>query len=818
MEDTLTVMANLSTKGFEKGTKEMTRAIKSLSRTAKSFGRTMITTIAGVGSVIGILTKSISTYMSQNEQLSQRMNAIWTALGNVLGPIIEQIVEWISTAVSYFLSFLQLLGVTGKSASELSKSAKKNTQELQRTLLGFDELNVLQDNNTQQDKSNPLRDIEPSEFMKKISDLLKAGMFEEVGREIARKLNEMVAKIPWGEIGAKLRYYFMGLLDLLYGFIDEFDWKALGAGIRDFLVNLFSNPQEIAEKIMRLIKAAWDAVLDFIWGLFWGDTEEEPPLIAAFRKLGDKIYELAQDILPILEKAYNDWIKPTIDWLVNEALPKVIDFLSGLVEKIDAWIKEHPEEAVELLKGAVELLIGLKVASWFKDLMDGAKNAVKPVMDLVAALSGGGGAAGGAAAGGAGAAGGGGLAGAAAALGTGAAVGGVATLGVGLAMLAAKFGSIPLEAYEAERATKYFEQSLAETDGTAQGMAEMMNTLAERASHYNDFLYDTTGYTMEYGYSMQASADSAYAYMEMLTLLAEQLGLTTDELLAQIDAAGGDVTKIEALGTAMATSAQAMGENRQAIADTNEEYKKTSGEITQNAQEMADGLNAATKEIKTQTEANTAAANEAATQNAEQMNVNVSGEYSELEGEAAAHAENILTKTDATFQQVAGNASTWGSDMVLNFVYGIQAQMPALEAQLIAIANMINAYVHFTKPDKGPLSDFDEYGPDMIKEFIGGIESQKGRLEQAMSDIAETVSFRMPSVASGSFLPYSLASGGGGAGSSDVMAMIAQILQAIDGLEDAISSMQLVAQFGSFRVIAEAVDKELRRKARSEGK
>ena len=813
MEDVITVMANLSTKGFEKGTKEMTRAIRSLTRTAKSFGRSMLTTIAGVGSVIGILTTSISTDMSQTEALGPRMNAIWTALGNVLGPIIEQIVEWISTAVSYFLSFLQLLGVTGKSASELSKAAKKQTQELQKTLLGFDELNVLQDN-TQQDKSNPLKDIEPSEFMKKISELLKAGMFEEVGREFARKLNEMIAKIPWGELGAKLRYYFMGLLDLLYGFIDEFDWKALGAGIRDFLVNLFSNPQEIAEKIMRLIKAAWDAVLDFIWGLFWGDTEEEPPLIAAFRNLGDKIYELAQDILPILQKLYDEWIKPTIDWLVNEALPKVIDFLAKVVEKISDWINKNPDKAVELLKGAVELLIGLKIGGWFKDLIDGASKAITPVKQLVEALVGGGASAGAGAAG----ASGGGLVGAASALGTGAAVGGVATLGVGLAMLIAKFGSIPLEAYEAERATRYFEASVQDTDGSAQGLAEKMNQLAEQAKHYDDFLYDTTGTTMNYGYTMQESADSAFAYAQMIELLAEKLGITTDELIAQIDAAGGDVTKIEALGNAMATSAKAMEENKKAITETNEEYKKTSGEITQNAQDMADGVNAATEEIKNQTEANTAAANTAATQNAEAMNQNVSGQYSELEGEAATHAENILTKTDATFQQVAGNAATWGSDMVGNFIYGIQMQMPALEAQLSAIANMINAYVHFTKPDKGPLADFDTYGPDMIKEFVGGIESQKGRLEQAMTDIAETVSFRMPAVAGGSVLPYSVSSGSGGGGGSDLALIIDRFMAALETFEESVQNMQIVAQFGSFRVLAEALTKEQRRMARSEGK
>ena len=233
---------------------------------------------------------------------------------------------------------------------------------------------------------------------------------------------------------------------------------------------------------------------------------------------------------------------------------------------------------------------------------------------------------------------------------------------------------------------------------------------------------------------------------------------------------------------------------------------------------MAAGVNAATEEIKTQTEANTAAANTAATQNAEAMNQNVSGQYSELEGEAATHAENILTKTDSTFQQVAGNASIWGSDMVGNFIYGIQSQMPALEAQLQAIANMINAYIHFTKPDKGPLADFDTYGPDMIKEFVGGIESQKGKLEQAMTDIAETVSFRMPAVAGGSVVPYSVSSAGGGSGGADLGSMMERFMSALDTFEDSIQNMQLVAQFGSFRVIAEAVEKEMRRKARSEGR
>ena len=169
--------------------------------------------------------------------------------------------------------------------------------------------------------------------------------------------------------------------------------------------------------------------------------------------------------------------------------------------------------------------------------------------------------------------------------------------------------------------------------------------------------------------------------------------------------------------------------------------------------------------------------------------------------------ETFTKTTPAYFQDEEGN-----------FIYGIQMQMPALEAQLIAIANMINAYVHFTKPDKGPLADFDTYGPDMIKEFVGGIESQKGRLEQAMTDIAETVSFRMPAVAGGSVLPYSVSSGSGGGGGSDLALIIDRFMAALETFEESVQNMQIVAQFGSFRVLAEALTKEQRRMARSEGK
>ena len=160
MDDVITVVANLSTKGFEKGSAALKKAINSLSTTASKFGKTaeksasgvlstmkrLLPTIIGVGSAYGIISKAVSAFMSQNEQLSKKMSAVWTALGNVIGPIITQLITWVTTAVSYLLSFLKLLGLTGKTASELSKSATGAGSDLQKTVAGFDELNKLSDN------------------------------------------------------------------------------------------------------------------------------------------------------------------------------------------------------------------------------------------------------------------------------------------------------------------------------------------------------------------------------------------------------------------------------------------------------------------------------------------------------------------------------------------------------------------------------------------------------------------------------------------------------------------------------------------------
>lgn len=315
MEDVITVAANLSTKGFEKGSKALKSAVSSLSRAAQSFGRTtqrgantaissfkrLIPTLIGVGSAYGILSKAVSSFMSQNEQLSSKMNSIWTALGNVLAPILTQIINWVTTAVSYFLEFLRLLGLTGKTASQLSQKANKSASQLQKTIAGFDELNVLQDNSGGGGANGHLDDVDPSAWMKKLADLLKNKMWDEAADMVIAKLNEFIYAFrdkaeEWGRIAGE---WLQGITHFVARILDETDWKQLGVGIANFLNGLLAQVDDLnfGEDLGKIIAAKFTIAFKIVAGFL--ETFK-------FDRLGYIMSEMVKSIFNSMSRAIDE--------------------------------------------------------------------------------------------------------------------------------------------------------------------------------------------------------------------------------------------------------------------------------------------------------------------------------------------------------------------------------------------------------------------------------------------------------------------------------------------------------------------------------
>lgn len=86
-----------------------------------------------------------------------------------------------------------------------------------------------------------------------------------------------------------------------------------------------------------------------------------------------------------------------------------------------------------------------------------------------------------------------------------------------------------------------------------------------------------------------------------------------------------------------------------------------------------------------------------------------------------------------------GKALTWGRDMIENFISGIKEKVGALTEEIAATADEIAAYLGFSEPEKGSLSDFHTFAPDMMDLFTKGIRDNIPEVRKAAEDMAAAV-------------------------------------------------------------------------------
>lgn len=95
----------------------------------------------------------------------------------------------------------------------------------------------------------------------------------------------------------------------------------------------------------------------------------------------------------------------------------------------------------------------------------------------------------------------------------------------------------------------------------------------------------------------------------------------------------------------------------------------------------------------------------------------------------------LALKSFDLIKQKAEEAKKWGSDLVQNFINGIFEKLGKLREMASKMAQTIKDYIHFTKPDKGPLSDADTYGSDFVKLFTSSAEGEFPKLKNMASDM-----------------------------------------------------------------------------------
>ena len=82
-------------------------------------------------------------------------------------------------------------------------------------------------------------------------------------------------------------------------------------------------------------------------------------------------------------------------------------------------------------------------------------------------------------------------------------------------------------------------------------------------------------------------------------------------------------------------------------------------------------------------------------------------------------------------KSLPGKAAGWAADMINGFVEGIFSSMHKVADAVKNVASTITAYMHFSRPDLGPLRQYEQWMPDFMAGLSRGITDNLWMVEDA---------------------------------------------------------------------------------------
>lgn len=237
----------------------------------------------------------LSLLMSSLTQLKNSLATAFAPILTVITPVLNALIQKIITVVNTFgqltaslagqTTFVKAKKVNQDYAASLDKSSKK-AKNLQRTLMGFDEINKLDDKNSSDSSGGGLSPNDMFETVKipnKYKDLAKMlkdawtqGDFTKIGQMVGKKVNEALESIPWDKIKKTCNKIAKSIATFLNGFIETVDWGLVGNTISQGLNTAFGFANTFAKNFHwdSLGKAIGNGINGAMKGLDWNLIQE----------------------------------------------------------------------------------------------------------------------------------------------------------------------------------------------------------------------------------------------------------------------------------------------------------------------------------------------------------------------------------------------------------------------------------------------------------------------------------------------------------------------------------------------------------------
>lgn len=102
-------------------------------------------------------------------------------------------------------------------------------------------------------------------------------------------------------------------------------------------------------------------------------------------------------------------------------------------------------------------------------------------------------------------------------------------------------------------------------------------------------------------------------------------------------------------------------------------------------------------------------------------------------------AKSIVDKIKETFTKIPEKAKKWGKDMIDGIKQGIKDKLSSIGDAVKGVADKIKSFLHFSRPDEGPLREYEKWMPDFMKGLAKGIDKYSYLVTDATDELADGI-------------------------------------------------------------------------------
>ena len=323
------------------------------------------------------------TFAKSMDVMATASNYLKNSFAAMVSPLLESLAPAIDLIVDKFVDMFNIVNqifsmLAGKSTYTVAKkvatawddatsSANKSAKELKRTLLSFDEINKLNDNNNGSGSSGKKQAdysgmFETRPVSSLVADMVNSGDFSLIGKTVAQKINDALANINWENIRAKAYGFVDSITSLINGFIEDI------------------NPETLGHSLAEAINTASTTI-----DRFWSKTK----WAEAGTKLKTAITQFFEDIdVEKLASAFTGKFRSLVTFVEN-ALPKNVEEWDVIANKIAAFITfsiiKIPWASIgsiigSLLMGAIRVTKILADKETLTHIAEGVKTAIETAL------------------------------------------------------------------------------------------------------------------------------------------------------------------------------------------------------------------------------------------------------------------------------------------------------------------------------------------------------------------------------------------------------------------------------------------------------